>query len=64
MINIDLSGPDGNCFQLLAIAKELSYALDKDFSVIKADMVSSIDYENLLDVFDEWFSEVATLLNR
>ena len=51
---IDLTGPQGNAYCLLAYAEQWSKMLGKDFEDISKRMKSS-DYENLLKVFDEEF---------
>ena len=58
---IDLSGPDGNAFALLAVAKKLSGDLGKDYNNIKTRMTEG-DYENLIQVFDTEFGGVVDLL--
>ena len=54
---IDLTGPDGNAFVLLAIASKLGKQLKFDQEQqeqILTDMRSG-DYENLIKVFDKNF---------
>lgn len=61
-IEIDLTGPDGNAFALMAYAKQFATQLgwkDKGSALIE-DMMSS-DYEHLLEVFDNAFGEFVTL---
>jgi hypothetical protein len=57
---IDLTGPDGNAFALLAYAKRFAQQLDLDFNKIKNEMTSG-DYENLVQVFDNYFGEFVIL---
>jgi hypothetical protein len=61
-IIIDLTGPDGNAFALMAYAKrfatQLGY-LDCGTALIE-DMMSG-DYEHLLEVFDNAFGEFVIL---
>lgn len=57
---IDLTGPQGNAFCLLGIAKELCRQLNKDFVPIEKEMTSG-DYENLINVFDREFGEYVDL---
>ena len=57
---IDLTGPDGNAFALLAYAKRFTQQLDLDFNKIKNEM-TSVDYENLVQVFDNYFGEFVIL---
>jgi hypothetical protein len=59
-IIIDLTGPDGNAFALLAYAKRFSRDLDKPYEEIQAQMKSG-DYENLIKVFDEAFGDFVIL---
>ena len=59
---IDLTGPDGNAFALVAYAKRFATQLgwkDKGASTIN-EMMSG-DYENLLEVFDKAFGEFVIL---
>tara|TARA_R110000824_G_scaffold274553_4_gene463318 strand:- start:92 stop:313 length:222 start_codon:yes stop_codon:yes gene_type:complete len=57
---IDLTGPDGNAFALMGYARNLSNQLDLDFNKIQTEMTSG-DYENLIEVFEENFGEFVTL---
>jgi len=57
---IDLTGPDGNAFALLAYAKRFAQQLDLDFNKIKNEMTFG-DYENLVQVFDNYFGEFVIL---
>ncbi len=59
-IIIDLTGPDGNAFVLLAYAKSLSKKLNIQYGPI-ADAMMSGDYENLLEVFDKHFGGLVIL---
>jgi hypothetical protein len=60
LIEIDLTGPDGNAFVLLNYAKELCLQLGLNYSEVSEKMMSS-DYENLVKVFDEYFGEFVIL---
>ena len=55
-IKIDLQGPEGNAFMLLATAKNLAHQLDMDWGLIHSEMTSS-DYEWLLQVMDYYFGD-------
>jgi hypothetical protein len=59
-IVIDLTGPDGNAFALMAYAKRFARQLDLDADVIIKEMQAS-DYENLLKVFDNYFGSFVIL---
>lgn len=61
-IIIDLTGPDGNAFALMARAKRFATQLgweDRGSALIE-DMMSG-DYEHLLQVFDNAFGEYVIL---
>ena len=57
---IDLTGPDGNAFALIGIAKRLASKLSLDFGTIQEEMKSG-DYENLINVFDKAFGDFVIL---
>lgn len=57
---IDLTGPDGNAFVLLGIARKFAKQLDLDSEKILEEMKSS-DYENLIEVFDQYFGDYVIL---
>jgi hypothetical protein len=59
-IAIDLTGPDGNAFALMGYANKFARQLGLDFKEIQTEMTSG-DYENLLEVFEEHFGEFVTL---
>ena len=60
MVNIDLSGPDGNAYALMAYAKKFSRQLELNDNVIIQEMMAG-DYENLLKVFQKHFGDYVTL---
>jgi pantoate kinase len=57
---IDLTGPDGNAFALMAYAERFARQLGLDSEKIIKEMMSS-DYENLLQVFDSNFGSFVIL---
>jgi len=59
-IEIDLTGPQGNAFYLLGLAKKLCTAYELDPDTVHKEMTSG-DYEKLLEVFDGYFGEVVNL---
>ena len=59
-IVIDLTGPDGNAFALMAYADRFAKQLGLDHVTIKAEMMEG-DYEHLLEVFDSYFGKFVTL---
>ena len=59
-MEIDLTGPQGNVFFLIATAKHLARQLGFDGKEIQTKMMSG-DYENAVNVFDENFGHFVTL---
>jgi len=57
---IDLTGPEGNAFALLAHARKLSKILNLDAEKIMHEMTRS-DYEHLIKVFDNHFGDYVIL---
>ena len=57
---IDLTGPEGNAFTLMGMAKGWVKQLGKDWESIQGDMISG-DYEHLIDVLEREFGEYITL---
>lgn len=58
-IKIDLTGPDGNTFVLMAYAKAWSKQLDYNYDVILKDMKAG-DYEHLIGVLEYNFGSFVT----
>lgn len=62
-IVIDLTGPDGNAFVLMAKAKafckQIGYSSEDTQGII--DEMTSSDYEHLLEVFDREFGTFVIL---
>ena len=59
-IEIELSGPQGNAFYLIELAKKLSKQLGLDSEQVLKEMQAS-DYESLINVFDAYFGDYVTL---
>ena len=57
---IDLTGPDGNAFALMAYARRFGKQLELDWKSIIEEMKSG-DYENLIKVFDKHFGNFVIL---
>ena len=57
---VDLTGPDGNAFVLLGMAKGLCKQLEIEDDIILDDMKSG-DYEHLITTFDTYFGDVIDL---
>ncbi len=59
-IIVDLTGPDGNAYSLLARAKSYAQQLGLNDTAIIKDMMSK-DYEHLVQVFDNHFGHFVIL---
>lgn len=59
-IIIDLTGPEGNAFVLLTYASRFGKQLGLDVPEILDEMRSD-DYENLINVFDQYFGDYVIL---
>ena len=59
-IVIDLTGPGGNAFSLMARATSFAKQLGFDDGQIIEEMQSG-DYENLISVFDKYFGDYVIL---
>ena len=59
-IEIDLTGPDGNAYAILGLAKRLCREFDIPFKPLMEKMTSG-DYENLIKVFDNKFGSFVTM---
>jgi len=67
MVEIDLTGPDGNVFYLMGAAKKLTRTLNErrgndflNWRNIQTDMMSD-DYEHAIDVLEENFGHLIIL---
>ena len=60
---IDLTGPDGNAFALMGyarqFARQLGYSKEDQDQLL--ELMTSGDYENLLEVFDDHFGSFVIL---
>ena len=59
-IEIDLTGPDGNVFNLIGIGGRLCKQLGINSEVFTRRMMSG-NYENAVNVFEEYFGDFITL---
>ena len=59
-IEIDLTGPDGNVFYLIGQGRKFCKQLGLNSEVFTRRMMSG-DYENAINVFEEYFGEFVTL---
>ncbi len=59
-IVIDLTGPDGNAYALMAHANRFAKQLGIDGKTVIDEMMSG-NYENLLEVFDKHFGDFVIL---
>lgn len=62
-IEIDLTGPEGNAFYILGLAKKLcrDFGMTSQYQSELLDRMRSGDYENLIQEFDNSFGEVVTM---
>lgn len=59
-LEIDLTGPDGNVFNLIAIGRKMSGSIGVDEEVFTTEMMSS-DYENAINTFEKYFGDYVIL---
>ena len=59
-LELDLTGPEGNCYCLLGHASHLCKQLELDSKKVLAEMKEK-DYEHLVKTFDKYFGEYVTL---
>ena len=57
---IDLTGPEGNAFYLLGVARKLCKQLDLDTTQVYGEMTTG-SYENLITAFDKHFGSIIDL---
>lgn len=62
-IILDLKGADGNAFNLLAIAKDLSHVNNFDWDSIYSELTNS-DYDNLVTIMENYFGDQITFLGK
>ena len=62
---IDLHGPKGNAFALMAQADDFLRQMGRteEFGAIRTEMMSG-DYENLVRIFEENFGDYVELVNK
>jgi len=62
---IDLQGPQGNAFALMAYAEDFLRQMGRrhEFRAMRTEMMSS-DYDNLIRIFEENFGEYVDLVNK
>lgn len=62
-IEIDLTGPDGNAFFLIARARQYATSLGYDETSIEEMLneMKSADYDHLIQVFDNHFGDYVDL---
>ena len=62
---IDLQGPQGNAFALMAQADDFLRQMGRrdEFRAMRTDMMSG-DYDNLIRIFEENFGEYVTLVGK
>jgi hypothetical protein len=61
MRTIDLTGPEGNAFNMLGLAKKWGEQMNLDTKELLTDMKSG-DYDHLIEVFEKHFGAVCELI--
>jgi hypothetical protein len=59
-VEIDLTGPDGNVFYLIGQGRKFCNQLNLDSEVFTSKMMSG-DYENAVNVFEQYFGSFVIL---
>ena len=64
-IVIDLHGPQGNAFALMAQADDFLRQMGRrhEFNAMRTEMMSG-DYENVIRIFEENFGDFVELVNK
>ena len=57
MVRVDLSGPDGNAFVLMHIARRICKQTGEDPNPIISNMMAG-DYDHLVEVFKQSFEHL------
>ena len=60
LIEVDLTGPNGNAFYLLGLANQLAKKSGMDPAPILSEMKCG-NYEHLVETFDEHFGDMVVL---
>lgn len=63
MIQIDLSGPEGNVFFLIGTARRFAKDLGINPLKVEEEMKSG-DYDNALAVFESYFGDYVKFVNK
>jgi len=59
-IEIDLTGPQGNAFHLIGVARDLSKKLGMDSEAITQEMMNG-DYEHVIETMEKYFGHVVIM---
>ena len=60
-IEINLTGPDGNAFALMSYVRQLSRPVGLEAKPIIAEMTEAKDYDELVNIFDNYFGDFVTI---
>jgi len=63
-IPIDMSGPNGNIFSIMGLAKQVCKDIGKEFEPIQKEMNDSGDYFKVLEIFEREFGDYYELENK
>ena len=58
---VDLTGPGGNAYALIGLARQFSKLMGLDRSQVTKEMQAG-DYDHLVKVFDHYFGDIVTLI--
>lgn len=59
---IDLDGPEGNVYQILAMASNFCTQLNMDYNKFHAEVTFfAMHYEDVIVLFDQWFGDYCDL---
>lgn len=61
-LKVDLSGPDGNVFAVIALAKRLFKQKGEDGKAVVDEMLAAPNYQTVLDLFEKHHGDVAELI--
>ena len=63
-IIIDLKGPEGNVYNLLAIAKDLSHINGFNWDSVYNELTKGRDYNNVITAMENYFGDQILFLGK
>lgn len=61
---LDLAGPEGNVFAVIGIGADLARQMHRSAEKFRKECEAQDDYNGVLTVFEKWFGNVVTLINK